>query len=617
MCVSTATRGVPLSQCASLVIPFCHRRPLEAELFLEAKAGVRFSLLPPPLISTPRKTSTSCAMGFGIDLWDQWKEVEEYAGQNAVFMDRIYEFMKKRAELEMDYAKGLQKLAKSYRDDPSKKMTGIQKMVQASSVMQSWNLLLNEVESLGNCHQSVADQIETDIRRPMKQQSKDIERFTKESFDEIRKMYSELKKQVELMEKQREKYEKSVKDMDSVRASYEKAQKDVLTTKNQDKLVKEVERLRVEAERKAVSARDALEAYKKCIAETNQKKNSHFTVDVPKTLDAMQQYDEQQRIAFTRTMFQKLSGLVRGSLPSIQGGLDLMEKTFATIDPKYDSDLVIKMLKTTQTPPDDFVFEGKVDVGTCLQPKNDDALKSPTKSGDKLEETEDEIVALPTKKGKKKAIDRLKSLEKEIADYDRKRTGVESLMGACRVLVDDHQVQSQKDLEAQLNLVESKLDSLLARKHKIEVYLCTVEGIPIPQPPQPVHGRSLTGSPVTMNRAMSIGTESMSRGSVGFDSTTASIPVSPSTAIPEEGAESTIPPAAHATLAGSDRVLSKTKVIFDFDGAPDSAELSVKVDEILDVLEKLDDGWWRCRKSDNGELKEGFVPGNYTEEIQN
>lgn len=60
--------------------------------------------------------------------------------------------------------------------------------------------------------------------------------------------------------------------------------------------------------------------------------------------------------------------------------------------------------------------------------------------------------------------------------------------------------------------------------------------------------------------------------------------------------------------------IGRVRLTYDFEASSDETqELTAMAGEELDLLEKQDDGWWRCRQPNGG--KEGYVPGNYCEEI--
>jgi len=56
-----------------------------------------------------------------------------------------------------------------------------------------------------------------------------------------------------------------------------------------------------------------------------------------------------------------------------------------------------------------------------------------------------------------------------------------------------------------------------------------------------------------------------------------------------------------------------------YDYAPQAeSELEIKEGDLLFVLEKGDDGWWRAKKkaqSEDEEEPEGDIPNNYVEEV--
>ncbi|SRR5947207_11327349 len=56
-----------------------------------------------------------------------------------------------------------------------------------------------------------------------------------------------------------------------------------------------------------------------------------------------------------------------------------------------------------------------------------------------------------------------------------------------------------------------------------------------------------------------------------------------------------------------------------YDYAPQAeSELEIKEGDLLFVLEKGDDGWWRAKKaaqSEDDEEPEGDIPNNYVEEV--
>jgi hypothetical protein len=59
----------------------------------------------------------------------------------------------------------------------------------------------------------------------------------------------------------------------------------------------------------------------------------------------------------------------------------------------------------------------------------------------------------------------------------------------------------------------------------------------------------------------------------------------------------------------------RARMLYDFEAAPQSQEVSARAGDELEILEQQDDGWWRARLYVNGVVHEGYIPGNYTELI--
>lgn len=76
---------------------------------------------------------------------------------------------------------------------------------------------------------------------------------------------------------------------------------------------------------------------------------------------------------------------------------------------------------------------------------------------------------------------------------------------------------------------------------------------------------------------------------------------------------SPIPPGAGAPPVEGTAYLCKATVLADFTPATDE-ELSVKTDEVVGIVEKLEDGWWMAEKL-TADRKRGLVPETYVEEI--
>ncbi|RKO93297.1 hypothetical protein BDK51DRAFT_51520 [Blyttiomyces helicus] len=92
-------------------------------------------------------------MSFGGDLWDQYPNVELYSQTGIQFLEKLNEFLKKRAEIERDYAKSLQKLVRGYKEEIAKKNTeknagSFQKALQSGKKALALMMRMSEYDLL-------------------------------------------------------------------------------------------------------------------------------------------------------------------------------------------------------------------------------------------------------------------------------------------------------------------------------------------------------------------------------------------------------------------------------------------------------------------------------------
>ncbi|KND00079.1 uncharacterized protein SPPG_04421 [Spizellomyces punctatus DAOM BR117] len=576
---------------------------------------------------------------FGLTLWDQLENVEAYTKIGTQSLERFNEFLKRRAEIEADYARSLQKLVKAHKEELNKKEgqgsgnKGLGVAVLSGTVAQSWLQLLTMTEHTATFHTSMAENMDTDLRKSIKNQIKENDKVFKQHFDDLRKYTLDYRKVVDNLEKTRQKYDKATKDMDAARQAYESANQDM------NKTAKDIEKLRTEAEKKAMLAQEAATGYKQCIEQTNIAKEKYYTETIPSVLNIIQSKDEQNRIDFSKNAFLKYSGLLASQMPSLTTALENMVDMFEKITPSYDSATFIKMTQTHSPYPADFTFEERALATSNLNKKT--STRGFTKTRDEIDDNkEDAIVVLPGKQGRKKALERIKVLDKELAEVEKKRTGVDTLMAVYASkpeIAKDPKVQ--RDLDDQHQALDQRIALILHKKHKLQVYISTLDGVAPPDPPAvQIGGKAYgqgqsspltpfsdsssvgSGTPVSAARPLSVHT-TKSEGSSGGLIPQSSIVESPRATEVEERSHHG---SSHQLASSHDHdsnhdgntsVICRVKLMYDFEGNADNNELCVKAGEEVDVLEKQDDGWWKARVHRPDGNLEGFIPGNYTEEI--
>ncbi|TPX44980.1 hypothetical protein SeMB42_g04148 [Synchytrium endobioticum] len=638
-------------------------------------------------------------MPFGTELWDQWRTVENYVDHNMQFFETLNSFLKKRVAIEHEYATALSRLVKGHKDEHQKRSTdrsagSFQKAVLSSTVAQSWLQLLNETDNMALAHATIAERLETDVRKSLKKQLKENDKSNKTNFDEVRRVLADLRKAIEAMEKTRERYEAAMKGANAARSTYDAAANDTKKKKE------DVDKIRLDMEKKSALEKESIEAYKRSIVETNDKKNKHYQEQLPAILDVIQRDDEANRIAVAKELFSKYAEIESAQIPTVTMSTQSMASTFQTISPRYDTDLFVKLMRTGDPAPPDYTFEG---IAT------ESVLKAFAKTAKAEPNLEESIMTLPSRKGRKLALERLKTLDENHRDLERRRQGYHTLLAVSPDISQDPKIQ--KDMTDQRALLEQQLEAVLIKKHKLHVYLATLDGVAPPAPPdllgvklsaaQLAHGttRMSSNPPPCIDTAGAAGHELMDPDGAPRASHSASVSkldggglrphipdMSPArrgslasggahlTRTPSSGSGSTqtATPTVPANVGGAvsepdspakadllrklmmshqdarackklDRTndsgsllgtplsstdnifapavtIGRAKALYEFPGNPldpESSELPVGVGEEVDVVDKLDDGWWRVKKVDaHGAWAEGFVPGSYMQDLR-
>ena len=158
-----------------------------------------------------------------------------------------------------------------------------------------------------------------------------------------------------------------------------------------------------------------------------------------------------------------------------------------------------------------------------------------------------------------------------------------------------------KSIYEEFSGLEKKLETLYLKKHRVQVFLAECDGTAPPELPSELKGKSLN-SPITPfyeRNVDSVPKLSMSNEVVNHTSS-ASSPTKSSSPVVSEGSsshwaaeEKNVAPALPSRKpTNTSRVTIKcsAKVIYDFEAAPNSQEMSVKTGDILDVIEQQEDG---------------------------
>ena len=221
------------------------------------------------------------------------------------------------------------------------------------------------------------------------------------------------------MERFQQAYEKELKTLESCGAHLKKSIK--------EKKEKEAEKYRLELEKQIAAVKHSLFYYKTAVDNTNAAKNNHYNIVIPNVLTEMQKEDESSRIAISKSSMTAIANYVASAtLKAAQTWAEFKEIANC-INENYDSQLLINSFCTHDYPPVDFSY---------LDPKDTFKKKQNLFPKNIYEREEKEnLEATQPKPGRKKAGERIKSIEKDMADLEKKRLGLIGVISTLNDLV--------------------------------------------------------------------------------------------------------------------------------------------------------------------------------------
>ncbi|KAI8834575.1 hypothetical protein BJ741DRAFT_609433 [Chytriomyces cf. hyalinus JEL632] len=438
------------------------------------------------------------SLDFGLQLWDQWLEVESLMQSNAKSLETLGDYFRRRAEIELEYARSLSKLTKPHKDEITRLATekrgtsqsAINRAVLASSTLQAWSQLLNETENRAKIHLTFSEKLDLDVKKLIKSASTQLESKLKISFDEMKTATAELQKSMATTDKLREKYEADRKLLEPASGSAF------------DKLLKTAKPIELdekEMERRRQAVKQSLETYQSALAELNTKKNETYMQTLPNLLTQVSKHDHEIRFKAFEATFRYYFTATSDMQPLFQSGLDAMNTVSGAMNIHHDQETFVRLLKSGEPVPPDFAFEEKVSGACGFEITGRRLLRSPSALRFERDDAGPEVLcAQPHKQGKKPALDKLKVYDREQVELQKKLESLETLLKVYptaeresnRSAVVQQLLQHQRTLEVRLTNVG-------LRKHALQVYTAEADGLKPPQLPSHLVGKSVTSPVIT------------------------------------------------------------------------------------------------------------------------
>ncbi|KAK8399943.1 hypothetical protein O3P69_002972 [Scylla paramamosain] len=561
---------------------------------------------------------------------DQWDSIAGHTQKGIGFLEQYGHFVKERCQIELDYARGLRRLVKTYL--PKKKEC---EDPQFTSV-KAFRDAVSETADLAGQHEVISENLTTVVLAEIASLIKEMKEDRKKHLADGGRVQQQLSQSLQQLEKSKKNYEKAFREAEKAQENFLKADADLHLSRA------EVEKQRMNASIKSQQCEDSKNEYANQLQKTNQLQGDHYNTVMPGIFQGLQDLDE-KRINNFKNLLKKSVDIERAVFPIINKCLDGIVSAADSIDEKFDSQLVIERYKSGFTPPGDIPFD---DLSTPRQngdstptshpPIRQDTIKG-TISASKLKKrggifgifgsNKEDFSDLPPNQRKKRIQQRIDDVTTKLHQETAAKDG---LLKMKEVYEGNPSLGDPMSITGQLSDSCQRIEKLRTELQRYQAMLDDVDGDGIggggaasggPSTPNaslarhhsnvmsPHHHHNGGASPrssVTSHRT-SLSDESLSRPESGIGLSHNSLPGSDTYDQPDTGEDENGEFYDTEPLP----IIGTCRAIYIFEGTSEGS-MSMAEGEELNVIE-LDqgDGWTRVRRM--SEFEEGFVPTSYIE----
>lgn len=591
-------------------------------------------------------------MSWGIELWDQYENISLHTQKGIDFLEKYGHFIKDRCNIEMEYAKSLRKLVKTY--TPKKKD---EEDYQYSACI-AFKHVMEEVSDLAGQHEVIAEDLQARVINEVAILVKDFREERKKYLQEGAKMMANLNNQLNSLDRAKKNYEKAFKEAEKALENYQRADADFNLSRA------EVEKQRINMTVKSQQCEDTKNEYANQLQKTNDMQCQHYQQQMPDVFHHLQELDEKRIKNIKNFMLQSVE-VERNVFPIINKCLEGIVTAASSVNEKEDTQLVIERYKSGFQPPRDIPFEDLTAVKSGDAPPSSQYITSRpemttvkgTLSAGKLKKrvalfgifssNKEDFSDLPPNQRKKKLQQRIEELQKSVQQETAARDGLMKMKG---VYEQNPALGDPMSIEGQLNESGHKLEKLRQELHKYQVLLEeAVEGprqtvnsspsAPSRKNKAPTRGHNLLNGLNSRNHRNSGGSggeeESLSRSasdsSVSNPVNNHNKPSAPGTPLPSHGSSHSPESGlgtSHTSLPDSDpdnmveqnsgmdvydgevlNPLGTCRALYPFEATSEGSIPMYDGEELYLIEVDQGDGWTRVRRMND--FEEGFVPTSY------
>ncbi|XP_052790717.1 cdc42-interacting protein 4 homolog isoform X2 [Mya arenaria] len=550
-------------------------------------------------------------------LKDKYDCVGKHTEKGIDFLDKYSNFLKKRCDIEGNYANELKRLVKNFQ--PKKKEEDDYQFTAAQGFLN----MLKEVHDMAGQHEVIAENTQQQLIVDIQKCVIELKQERKKALVEGSKVQDQLKNVLRQLENSKKNYEKKFLDSERALEAFKRADADINLSRA------DVEKTRSTSMRRQQECEDSKNEYASQLQTTNKFQHEYYTQHMPQVFKQLQDVDE-RRITKMKMAIEGSAGIENNVLPIIKSCIDGMNKAAAGVNHDEDTRLVIEKYRTGFQIPGPIPFEDLSNGPSANSnnvintPDNRTVSKNSNKAGTigKKKKNRSGILKIfgttnqkdePPAQRKAKLLKKIDEIRGKIEHETNEREGMIKMK---EVFTNNNQLGDPNTIIKQLEKNAETLNQLQSELKKIQDALMEAEN-------------EMSGT-TTLGRHGSDDSMTPSVTSIDSNNVQVSAPGTPSQLHQnqeeyydprysynygpvEDPAQEPEPFTPDPEFDVEYPVIGSCRALYPFEataeGAVNEGSVSMTENEEMSVLEQdQGDGWTRVRRSNN---EEGFVPTSY------
>ncbi|XP_071491487.1 nostrin-like [Diadema antillarum] len=535
-----------------------------------------------------------------------YEELRKHIRESTEFTKELALVLEERAEVEMNYSKLLTKLSVK-----ANKIT----RTNSGTLSAAWSVLCGQFDAEATIHKTVAETIMRDLQKPLKKMAEQQAKSYKLFESPVEKAVKTVNdSRAELMKKKKAVYAKSKESQNLFNQASSPN-----NAKGKPLSDKEVAKLKSKSEKADETVVKTETEYIRQLMMTEKARQDHelAVVGASSTVQKL----EIERINQQKSLLGKYSQVIWDMTPKIQTCCESINRALSAVVPSADVTAIAKAKGKIPQPTYQMLldsYEEEQNNGMSMEQRKAYVAR-------KIKMIDDEMTRVG--KGQETAPNR-KSSTKAPKDSPKPDSRLQSMhtndsinmLTASKFKI----LSSLAEMDGQPRPVCALSEYIRVNRDKQGSTIGTLH-YPRTNAPEPSHVRSISSIPSLVFvrvAAAAVVKAPPPAAAVAVAAEKAPAPVAPSSqqaaaAAPvapssqQAAAASPVEEAAAASAAssiGNEKVLGVCSAIYDFEATADD-QLDIKEGDVINVLEKGDDGWWRGEI--NGRI--GLFPASYAQ----